>query len=98
VVRLLKLIVMLALIGCFIWFGRTVKLGKYTLFGHLGRIWSSKEAGDLKDGAKEKWQSEATQHVIRKARDEAGPALDRVKRGAKAAYEEARRPQPDAGR
>ncbi len=96
--RLLRFLILVAAVVGFVWFGRTVKLGKYTLFGHLGRIWSSKETKDLKDGAKEKWESEETQHVVRKARDEAGPAIDRVKRGARAAYDEARKPAPDAGR
>jgi hypothetical protein len=93
----IRFLVFLALLGGFVWFGASVRLGKHTLFGHVSRIWSSDEANDLKEGAGDKLKSEETKRMIDKAKDKAGPAVDRVKRGAKAAYDEARR-DPDAGR
>jgi hypothetical protein len=53
--------------------GATVKLGKHTFFGHVRAIWATEEVQDLKEGVEEK----------------AGPTLDKVKRGANAAWDEA---------
>ena len=78
--KLLRLLVWLVLLGAFVWFGFTVKLGKHTLFGHVRRIWHSEEAQDLVEGAKEK----------------AGPAYEHVKRGVEKGIEEATRSDPDA--
>ena len=67
---MLKLIVYLALLGAFVWFGSTVQLGKHTLFGHVRAIWHTEEVQDLKKGVE----------------DKAGPAVDKIKRGGEAAY------------
>lgn len=93
---MIRLLLLLGLLGGFVWFGAGVQLGKHTLFGHVARIWTSNEAGDLKDGVKEKWNSQETQDAVSGAKNKAGPAFDRVKRGARAAMDEARR-TPDAG-
>ena len=63
------------IIGAFVWFGATVKLGKRTFFGHISAIWSTPEAQDMKNGIQEK----------------AGPVLEKVERGVKAGYREATR-------
>lgn len=72
---MIRTIVLLGLLGVFVWFGAAVKLGKHTLFGHVGRIWSSEEATDLKEGVEEK----------------ARPAMEKGKRVGKAAFDEASR-------
>jgi len=63
-----KLIGYLVVILVIAYLGSTVKLGKRTLFGHIQAIWASPEANDLKEGVKET----------------AGPAVDKIKRGAEA--------------
>ena len=79
---LLKFLVFLAMVGVVIWFGTSVKLGDHTLFGHAQRIWNTSETQDLVNGAKEK----------------AGPAVEKVKRGVKAGLDEAEKDDaPDAG-
>ena len=65
----------LIIIGVFIWFGATVKLGKRTLFGHVHAVWATPEAQDMKNGIEEK----------------AGPVVNKVERGVKAGYREATR-------
>ena len=50
--RLLRLIISALTLCIFIWFATSVPIGNYTLWGHLVRIASTKEARDLKDGAK----------------------------------------------
>ena len=52
--RLLRLFIYVAVIAGVIWFGSTVKLGKYTLFGHIQNIWKTHESQELVDGAKGK--------------------------------------------
>ncbi len=74
---MLKFLMFLALIVAFVWFGKTVPIGKHTLFGHVSRIWKTNEAQDLVEGAKET----------------AGPAVEKVKRGVKAGVDEATRPE-----
>jgi len=69
----IRFIVMLVLVGMLTWCGATVKLGKRTFFGHVGAIWKTEEAQDMKEGVKEK----------------AGPAADKLKRGVEAGYREA---------
>jgi hypothetical protein len=79
---LLKFLMFLAMVGVVIWFGTSVKLGDHTLFGHAKRIWNTAETQDLVNGAKEK----------------AGPAVEKVKRGVKAGIDEAEKDDaPDAG-
>ena len=79
---LLKFLVFLTLIAMFLWFGTHVKMGEYTLFGHVSRIWNTPEAQDLVKGV----------------REGSGPAIDKVKRGVKAGVDEASKPDAaDAG-
>src|SRR5512140_596365 len=52
--RFLKLVVYLALLVGFVWFGSTVELGNRTLFGHIQNIWKTHESQELMDGAKGK--------------------------------------------
>jgi hypothetical protein len=79
---LLKFLVFLTLIAAFLWFGTHVKMGQFTLFGHLGRIWNTPEAQDLVKGV----------------REGSGPAIDKMKRGVKAGVDEATKPElADAG-
>jgi hypothetical protein len=52
--RLLKLVLYLAVLVGFVWFGATVELGKRTLFGHIQNIWHTHESRELVDGAKGK--------------------------------------------
>jgi len=52
--RLLRLFIYVAVIAGVIWFGSTVKLGKYTLFGHIENIWKTHESQELVDGTKGK--------------------------------------------
>ena len=73
---MIRFFITLALLGAFVWFGVTVNLGKHTLFGHVGRIWSSEEATDLKEGVEER----------------ARPAVEKGKRVGKAAFDEANKP------
>jgi hypothetical protein len=53
VFRLIRFLIWVALLCAFIWFGFNVRLGKYTLFGHIGRIWHSQETQDLVHGTEE---------------------------------------------
>jgi hypothetical protein len=66
----IKLILYLIIIGALAWCGATVKLGKHTFFGHVRAIWHTEEVQDLKEGVKET----------------AGPTVDKLERGGKAAY------------
>jgi hypothetical protein len=68
-------LIFLICVGVFIWFGFTVPLGKYTLFGHIRRIWHTQETQDLVKGAE----------------DTAKPVVDKVKRGVQAGVDEAKR-------
>ena len=77
---LLKFFMFLALIVVLVWFGATVRIGNHTLFGHVSRI----------------WRTEETQELVKGAKDSAGPAVDKVKRGVKAGLDEATR-AADAG-
>jgi hypothetical protein len=63
-----RALIWLVIIGAFIWFGATVKLGHRTFFGHIRAIWHTEEAQDLKHGVQEK----------------AGPAVHKVEKGVKA--------------
>jgi hypothetical protein len=53
VFRLVRLLISLAMLGGFVWFGMTVKLGDKTLFEHIAAIGKSKETKDLVEGTKE---------------------------------------------
>jgi hypothetical protein len=63
--RLIRFLFWVAAICAFIWFGTSVRLGKYTLFSHIGRIWHSQETQDLVKGTE----------------DAAKPVVDKVKHG-----------------
>jgi len=52
--RFLKLVIYLAVLAAFIWFGTTVELGHRTLFGHIQSIWKTHESQELVDGTKGK--------------------------------------------
>jgi hypothetical protein len=52
--RLVKLVLYLALLVGFVWFGSTVELGNRTLFGHVQNIWKTHESQELVDGTKGK--------------------------------------------
>jgi hypothetical protein len=52
--RFLRLVIYLAALVAFIWFGTTVKLGERTLFGHVQNIWKTHESQELVDGTKGK--------------------------------------------
>jgi len=66
----IKLIIYLLIGGALAFCGATVKLGDYTFFGHVRRIWHTDEVQDLKHGVE----------------DKAGPTVDKLKRGGEAAY------------
>ncbi len=68
----MRLLFWILIIGLFILLGSTVNLGRRTLFGHIGNIWSSDEATEMKEDV-----SKGTK-----------PALDKVKRAGKAAVQE----------
>jgi len=53
VFRLLRLLLSVAFLLGFIWFGMTVPLGSKTLFQHIKAIGESKETKDLVEGTKE---------------------------------------------
>jgi hypothetical protein len=74
-VALLRSLFFLALLLVFVLFGATVKIGKYTLFGHFARI----------------WKTEATQDMVKSVEQESAPAIDRLRRGVHAGVEEATR-------
>ncbi len=76
----MKWVMFAAFVAGFIWFGSNVKLGNFTLFGHVQRIWKSDETQDLVKGTKEA----------------AGPTIEKVKRGVEAGVDEVRKPRPDA--
>jgi len=54
VLRIVKLLVSVALLAVFVWWGFTVKLGERTFFGHLQAIAQTKESQDLVRGTREK--------------------------------------------
>lgn len=70
-----------AVVAVFIWFGATVSLGKRTLFGHIGNIWSSDEAKEMRDDVK----------------DTTAPVLDKAKKGAAKGWEAINKDDLDGG-
>jgi hypothetical protein len=77
----IRLIIWLAIIIGIVWFSVTVKLGQKTLVEHVRAIWHTNEVQDLKHGVE----------------DKAGPAVDKLERGGKAAYHEMSGSNADAG-
>jgi hypothetical protein len=53
VFRLIKLLVGVAALGAFVWFGANVPLGSRTLFQHLQAIGRTRATQDLLDGTRE---------------------------------------------
>jgi hypothetical protein len=70
---MIRFLVYLAIVIGIVYFATTVPLGKHTLVGHIRAIWHTEEVQDLKEGVKQK----------------AGPAVDKLERGAKAGYKAA---------
>jgi hypothetical protein len=54
VLRLLKFVVIVGLLGAGIYYGMTVKLGERTFFEHVRAIWDTKETKELRRGTKQK--------------------------------------------
>ena len=65
---LVRSLIALTLLACFLFIGATMPLGSRTLFGHLSNIWHSEEAQELVEGVKQS----------------SGPVVERVKRGVQA--------------
>lgn len=83
-IRLIKLLLALAALVAFIWFGANIPLGSRTLFQHLQAIGKTQETQELWEGAK----------------DSAEPLIDGVKRrlaGQGDEEKKSRGGQPDAG-
>jgi hypothetical protein len=78
---MIRFIIFLLIAGALAYCGATVKLGKRTFFGHIQAIWKTDEVQDLKEGVK----------------DNAGPMVDKVKRGVKKGYEEATKDEKGSG-
>jgi hypothetical protein len=72
VFKLVKLLVSLACLGAFVWWGLTVQLGAHTLFGHIAAIGSSKESKELVRGTKDK-VADLKKHLVA---DKATPAKE----------------------
>lgn len=70
--RLIKLLLGLAALAGFVWFGANVPLGSRTLFQHLQAIGRTRETQDLLDGT----------------RESAKPLMDSVRRRAQEALNE----------
>jgi hypothetical protein len=77
---MLRWLVILAIAGTLAYCGATVPLGKRTFFGHVRAIWATSEVQELKQGVKEN----------------AGPTVDRLKRGVEKGIEAAQE-NPDGG-
>ena len=73
--RLIRFIFWVAALAALLWFATTVPLGKYTLWGHMKRIWHSQETQDMVQGAE----------------DAAKPAVEKAKKAVKAGVDEAKR-------
>ena len=73
-----RFLITLIIVGVVIFIGSTVKLGKRTFFGHVGAIWSTPEAKDMREGVGEK----------------AGPVVEKIERGVKAGVREATKDEP----
>jgi hypothetical protein len=91
---MLKWAFFLALLGGFVWFGSTVRLGSHTLFGHLQAISHTKESQDLLDGTKQSAKP-LVDDVRRRIAGEPAPAPKAGERPADKRAEAAAR--PDAG-
>jgi hypothetical protein len=77
---MIRWLIILAIAGALAYCGATVPLGKRTFFGHVKAIWATEEVQDLKAGVKEN----------------AGPTVDRLKRGVEKGIEAAQE-NPDGG-
>jgi len=72
--RMIRFLFWLAALAALVWFTVTVPLGKYTLWGHMRRIWHSQETQDMVNGTEEA----------------AKPAVEKVKKAVKAGVDEAK--------
>ena len=79
--RVIRGLITLVVVGVLVFFGATVKLGKRTFFGHVSAIWNTQEAKDMREGVGEK----------------AGPVVDKIERGVKAGVKEATKDEAGAG-
>ena len=52
--RIIKLMISVAALAAFVWFGMNVKLGEATLFSHIQAIWESEESQNLVEGTRQK--------------------------------------------
>ena len=77
---MIRFFITVAIVGTLAFLGATVKMGKRTFFGHIGAIWATKEAKDMREGVGEK----------------AGPVVDKLERGVKAGVREATKDEPAA--
>ncbi len=84
-VRIIKLLLGLATLVAFVWFGANVSLGSRTLFEHLQAIGQTHETRDLLEGTRES------------ARPFAGPLLDGVRQRLARAGHVLEGASPDAG-
>lgn len=84
-VRLIKLLLGLATLVAFVWFGANVSLGSRTLFEHLQAIGQTHEARDLLEGARDS------------ARPFTRPLLDSVRKRLASAARAPSATSPDAG-
>lgn len=78
---MIRFFVTLAIVAALVFLGATVKMGKRTFFGHIGAIWGTKEAKDMREGVG----------------DKAGPALNKLERGVKAGVREVTKDEPAGG-
>lgn len=84
-VRIIKLLLGLATLVAFVWFGANVSLGSRTLFEHLQAIGKTHETRDLLEGTRES------------ARPFARPLLDSVRQRLARAGHALEGSSPDAG-
>ena len=66
--RLLKFILVVGLLGAGVYYGMTVKLGERTFFQHIQAIWETKETQELRRGTKQKvggLMDKATDQVVK---------------------------------
>lgn len=76
---MIRFVLSMVLLLALWWAATSIPLGSRTLWGHLSAIWSTPEAEDMRKGIGEA----------------AGPAVEKVKRGAQAGIEAAKEPPPD---
>jgi hypothetical protein len=73
--RMLRTLLWLAGMAALVYVAVTVPMGKYTLWGHLQRIWHSQETQDMVKG---------TEQTVK-------PAAEKVKKAVEAGVDEAKK-------